>query len=310
MPNQGTWAQVKTLVDHGHDVFSHSWNHACLTSDTNLAQSCDPTAPLSVDFATELGKAGDTLRTQTGLSNDFFIFPYDVCDPAAITYLKNAGYLGARCGNAAINMATVADGFSVDYDVFGPSYSYYFGQGACAKTAAGTAPVQWTTLPADYTDACRLFVLNGYVDNVIAAKGWGVREMHGFDPVDLPNGGWETVTLADYRTHLDYLVTKENAGALWIDGPTRVLRYAFARNPQTCAAPTIATGSTLHFGAPSAACQKVTTTLSYRVSTTDGSDPALLGVEQAGALLPVRKVSAGHFVVDADPTKGDAVLVQ
>jgi hypothetical protein len=31
---------------------------------------------------------------------------------------------------------------------------------------------------------------------------------------------------------------------------------------------------------------------------------------QAGATLPVRRVSAGHFVADADPSKGDAVLVQ
>jgi hypothetical protein len=306
----GTWAQVKTLVDHGHDVFSHSWSHSCLTKDMNLASSCDPAAPQSVDFATELGKAGDTLKTQTGLSNDFFIFPYDVCDPAAIAFLKSAGYLGARCGNAAINMATVADGFGVDYDVFGPSYSYYFGMGACAKTAAGAAPVQWTTVPADYTDACRLFVLNGYVDNVIAAGGWGVREFHGLDPVDNPNGGWETVTLPDYKAHLDYLVSKIGAGSLWMDGPTRVLRYAFARDPQGCAPPAIVAGSTLHFAAPSAACQKVATTLSYRVSTTDGSDPALVGVRQGGVILPVRRVSAGHFVADADPTKGDAVLVQ
>jgi hypothetical protein len=155
-----------------------------------------------------------------------------------------------------------------------------------------------------------MFVLNGYVDNVIAAGGWGVREMHGFDPVDIPNGGWEVVTLPDYKAHLDYLVGKVSSGALWMEGPTRVLRYAFARSAQACAPPTIAAGNTLHFPAPSAACQKVTTTLSYRVSTTDGSDPALVGVLQAGAILPVRRTSAGHFVADADPTKGDAVLVR
>src|SRR5580693_6797430 len=101
-----------------------------------------------------------------------------------------------------------------------------------------------------------MFVLDGYIDDVITAGGWGVREMHGFDPVDIPNGGWETVTLADYQAHLDYLVSKINADALWVDGPTRVLRYSLARDPQTCAAPAIAAGNTLHFGAPSAACQK------------------------------------------------------
>src|SRR5207253_6845582 len=86
-PGGGRWDQVKTLVAHGHDVFSHSWDHACMTGDAALAQSCDPGAPRSVDFAIEIDRAAATLARVTGLERGFFIFPYDVCDPAAIAHL-------------------------------------------------------------------------------------------------------------------------------------------------------------------------------------------------------------------------------
>src|SRR5439155_8934763 len=124
-----------------------------------------------------------------------------------------------------------------NYDVFGPSYSRYFGKASCAKTASGKSPEQYTTVPDDYTEACRRYVLNQYVDDTITAKGWGVRELHGFDPTDNVSGGWETVSTPDYRAHLDYLLTKIAAGDLWVDGPTPVLRYRFAREAQTCALP-------------------------------------------------------------------------
>jgi peptidoglycan/xylan/chitin deacetylase (PgdA/CDA1 family) len=305
----GTWAQVKGLVANGHDVFNHSWSHPCMTNDANLASSCDPAAPHSVDFANEIGKSGTTLKANIGLPLDFFIFPYDVCDPTAIAYLKSNGYLGARCGTLNVNTPTFADPFAVNYDVFGPSYSRYFGQASCAKTAAGAAPVQYTTLPSEYTDACRMYVLNQNVDDAIAAKGWAVREMHGFDPGDIPSGGWEVVTLPDYQAHLDYLVTRVTAGALWVEGPSRVIRYRFARDTTNCALPTITAGRTLQFSAPSANCQKYATVLSYKVSTTDGSDPASVQVNQGGVLLPAKRVSAGHYVVDADPTLGNAEIV-
>jgi peptidoglycan/xylan/chitin deacetylase (PgdA/CDA1 family) len=306
----GTWAQVKTLIAHGHDVFGHSWDHPCMTKDKGLAASCDPSAPLSVDFAKEIGQAGTLLKTKTGVSLDFFIFPYDVCDPTAITYLKGQGYLGARCGQLGTNAGDFADPFAVDYDVFGPSYSEYFGTTLCKNTAQGAAAVQYTTTPAEYTDACRLYVLNHFIDDAIGKGGWSVRELHGFDPVDNNSGGWETVTPADYKAHLDYALGKTKTYALWMEGPTTVLRYRFARDPQNCALPTVSGGNTLHFAPPSAACAKYATALSYRIHTTDGSDPAGLQVQQGGTVVPVRRVSAGHFVADADPTKGDAVLVQ
>jgi peptidoglycan/xylan/chitin deacetylase (PgdA/CDA1 family) len=299
----GHWSEVRALVAHGHDVFSHSWDHPCLTDEVALGQSCDPAAPRSVDFAKEIGRAAASLQAATGRAPEFFIFPYDVCDPAAVEYLRRAGYLGARCGAAGVNAAAFADPFAVRFDVFGPSYARAFGSGACAVTSTGAVPVQYATPPAAYSAACRRDVLDRYVDDAIAAGGWAVRELHGLDPAD--RDGWETVPLDDYRAHLDYLVGKVGSGALWVEGPTTVVKYRLAR--EACALP-VAVGDTLRFAAPSAACRRVATVLSYRVSS-GGADWPRLRVRQGDRELPARRIAPGQYVVDADPTRGDAHLV-
>jgi hypothetical protein len=150
-------------------------------------------------------------------------------------------------------------------------------------------------------------VLDRYVDEAIAAGAWAVRELHGLDPAD--PAGWETVALADYEAHLDHVTAKVAAGALWVEGPTTVLKYRLAREPQTCPLPHVV-ASTLRFEPPSAACRRVATVLSYRLSTTDGSDGPYVSVRQGGRDLPVRRIVPGHYLVDADPTQGDARLIR
>src|SRR5262249_42751528 len=113
----GTWAQVKGLLAHGHDVFSHSLTHPCMTNNATLAESCDPAAKKSVDYAKEIDQAGTTLKSK-GFNLEFFIFPYDVCDPAAITRLKTDKYLGARCGTLGTNSSDFSDPFGLNFDVF------------------------------------------------------------------------------------------------------------------------------------------------------------------------------------------------
>jgi peptidoglycan/xylan/chitin deacetylase (PgdA/CDA1 family) len=305
---QGRWPEVRALIAHGHDVFSHSWDHPCLTENAALAESCDPKAPRSVDFATEIGRAATALQAVTGRAPEFFIFPYDVCDPAAVAYLQRAGYLSARCGTPGVNEAAFGDPFAVRFDVFGPSYSRAFGSSACAATSAGAAPVQYVTPPAAYTSACRRDVLDGYVDEAIAAGGWAVRELHGLDPAD-PEG-WETVALSDYRAHLDHVVEKIAAGALWVEGPTTVVKYRLAR--EACALPTVVAGDTLRFATPTAACRRVATVLSYRVSRAEcrgGAAVTELRVRQGDRELPARRLAACSWAVDADPTRGDALLL-
>ena len=59
---------------------------------------------------------------------------------------------------------------------------------------------------------------------------------------------------------------------------------------------------------PSANCSRYATALTYLVSTSDGSDPMKPTVQQGGKALPARRLGAGSYAVDADPTQGDAVL--
>jgi hypothetical protein len=66
--------------------------------------------------------------------------------------------------------------------------------------------------------------------------------------------------------------------------------------------------STLRFGSPSPACARVATTVTYLVSTVDGADRPLQ-VLQAGHWSPVRRLGPARFAVDADPTRGDAVVM-
>jgi hypothetical protein len=294
--SEKAWGKVKTLVDHGHDIFSHSATHSCL----GPAGDCSGNGTPSSDYKREIDATVAAIMKNVGVKTEYFIFPYDVCGAGAVTHLKDLQFVGARCGGHGVSPSNFADGFKTDYDIWGPSYSMYVGKGPCA----GVQPDS-DTQPGKLSVACREYVLKQYIDDAIKAKGWANREMHGFDPDDNPAGGWQTVNIADYRTYLDYLKMKSDAGDLWVEGPTRVIKYRFAR--EKCAAPTIEAGK-LHFAAPSADCTRYAYPLSYIVSTTDASDPAMLKTTQGTTEYPARKLGPGKFAVDADPTKGDAVI--
>jgi hypothetical protein len=181
--------------------------------------------------------------------------------------------------------------------VFGPAYSIYFDAPPCKGVK------QYETPPEQASIACRAHVLDRYVEDAIAQRGWAVRELHGF--VD-DHGSFEPVAVEEYAAHLDRVMVKVRAGQLWVEGPTRVLKYRSAR--ASCPLPTAIETGTFAFAEPSAACRRSATLLSYLISMTDGTDPAALTAEQAGARTPARKVARGRFAVDADPTRGPVVL--
>src|SRR5688572_20089085 len=68
------WREVKGLAVRGHDVFSHSLDHPCMTADPGLAAGCDPAAPRSTDFVQQIDRAAALFQAQ-GIASDFFIFP-------------------------------------------------------------------------------------------------------------------------------------------------------------------------------------------------------------------------------------------
>jgi peptidoglycan/xylan/chitin deacetylase (PgdA/CDA1 family) len=293
---ESKWPAVKTLVNHGHDVFNHSWDHACIGDMTACGGN-----KYSANLVLEIDQAGQLIQMQTGIAPRFFIFPYDVCGTTAIAHLQQAGYIGARCGAHAINPSAFTNGFAVQFDVWGPNFSIYAASGPCQGK---TKPDQASRPSRDLPVECRMYVLNQFVDDAITKGGWANREMHGFD--DNP-GSWEPISVSDYTAHLDHVKAKVDTGDLWMEGPTRIVKYRFAR--EKCSLPTVSTGNTLKFAAPSADCAKYATALSFLISTTDGSDPAALRIRQGTTDSPAKRLSAGHYVVDADPSKGDAVLL-
>jgi len=221
-------------------------------------------APLSVevDQANQVLDAG--LKDQ---HTSFFIFPYDSFDDAAVQHVGSLGYLGARAGKKGVNMPDFPDGLRVMFDVWGGEDSIYNGEGDILKI---------------------------YVDLAISEGGWSVREFHGIDDLS-----YNPMTIADYRTHLDYARSKVDSGELWVDTPSAVVRYRFAR--QYCGTPT-PSGYLLAFTAPSADCVRYDTPLSVIFTTTEDVRSV---VAQQGQLVQVAtKLGPSRFLIDVNPAGG------
>ena len=292
------WAKIKALGDRGHDVYNQSWSHPCLGNPRECG-----TAMASMDFATELDRSTQVLTDRLGRPVDYFIFPYDACGAPALAHLRQRGYLGARCGPRGISEPRFPDGFAHRYDVWGPNFSIYHDSGPCRGNTTANLNARPDSLPA----ACRSHVLNQYVDDAIAGKGWAARELNGFVE-DIPRGAFQPISAADYTAHLDFVRARIDAGRLWMEGPSRVIRYRFAR--EHCAPPAIVDGATLRFPAPARECERHATALTYLVTTADMSDPPALQLTQGGVTTPLRRLGPGRFAADADPTRGDALIAR
>ncbi len=258
------WSNLEQLRAHGHEIINHSWDHKDLVAEADVA-------PLDV----QIDQANRVLNENlTNQQTSFFIFPYDSFDDAAVAHLGALGYLGARAGMRGVNGAAFPDGLRVMFDVYGP--------------AADKVSLYW-----EQPD-----ILKYYVDQAIAQSGWAVREFHGV--------GDETfgpVPLADYRVHLDYVKAKQDAGELWIDTPTAVIRYHFSR--QYCGAPT-ASGRTLELAKPSCQCGRYAAPLSVIVTSAVDAPSAV--ASQNGKMLPTKKLGPSRFLVDVDPLGGAVAL--
>jgi hypothetical protein len=294
MGTASKWPRVKALREHGHDLLNHSWSHPCL----GTVADCQGQGARSTDLALEIDRSSEVLASSAGGPIEFFVFPFDTCGPDALGRLKQRGYLGARCGARGVSDARLADGFAVRFDSWGPSFSAYGNAGPCRGLVMRDANVAPDSLPV----ACRSYVLDQYVDDAIAGHGWALRALTGFTD---ERGVFQPISLADYTAHLDQVRRKVDAGQLWVEGPSVVLRYRFAR--QTCPMPTVVDGRTLRFPEPSAECRRHATAVSYLVSTTSADLPSLQA-SQAGSVTMARKTAPGRFVVDADPTRGDVTL--
>ena len=226
------------------------------------------TAPLSL----EIDQANQVLDANlVDQHTSFFIFPYDSFDDAAVEHVGTLGYLGARAGKKGVNTPDFPDGLRVMFDVWGGEDSIYDGQGDILKI---------------------------YVDLAISEGGWSVREFHGIDDLS-----YKPMTIDGYRAHLDYLRSKVDAGELWVDTPSTVLRYRFAR--QYCAPPT-ASGYLLTFPAPSDDCKRYSTPLSVIFTTTE--DVRNVVATQDGQVFFTTKLGPKRFLVDLNPSGGPVAV--
>jgi peptidoglycan/xylan/chitin deacetylase (PgdA/CDA1 family) len=222
------------------------------------------TAPLAV----EIDQANQALDANlVNQHTSFFIFPYDSFDDTAVEHLDQIGYLGARAGKKGVNTADFPDGMRVMFDVWGGEDSIYNGQGD---------------------------ILQIYVDLAISEGGWAVREFHGIDDMS-----YNPMTIDGYRKHLDYIRSKVDSGDLWVDTPSTVLRYRFAR--QYCHLPS-ANGYVLSFDAPDPECMKYDTELSVIFTTT--ADVRGVVAQQGDKIQTATGLGDRRWLINVNPAGG------
>jgi hypothetical protein len=199
---------------------------------------------------------------------EYFIFPYDSFTEPMIARLQALGYTGVRAGLKGVNPPDFPDMLHERFDVYGHENSIY-----------------WPQNPD---------VLKAYVDAAIQQGGWAIRELHGVE-----DQSWEPVPKAEYKAHLDYVSGLVQAGLLWVDTPSAVGHYRFAR--EYCGVPSV-TGAVLQFPTASPDCALHAGSLSVVVTTEH--DARAVTATQAGQTLATKKLAPNRFVVDADPTRG------
>lgn len=214
------YAKEVMIAKHGHEIMSHSHSHACAVGNAGWSP-CEMTVGWGEDttswaFSRELESAHNSIFNGTGINAKYYIFPYDRFSDWANVKLKDLGYLGSRTGwNSArvgdpayhrngYNNSDEADFFPDDEGFFRTSVEVFDDNDASLNTNG------------------QLAVLNNEVDSAIANNMWANRELH---QVSNWGGGWGSCRLNAYRSHLDYVKTKMDAGELFVGTISEILTY-------------------------------------------------------------------------------------
>jgi peptidoglycan/xylan/chitin deacetylase (PgdA/CDA1 family) len=224
------------------------------------------------DLSIEIDQATNVLAANIPDQKlEYFIFPFDSFTQDMVDRLGAIGYTGARAGLKGVTPLDFTDPLREDFDVYNDENSIYY--------------------PANPD------VLSAYVDDAISKKGWAIRELHGINDMS-----WEPIPTADYEAHLDYVKSKVDSGDLWVDTPSTVGHYRFAR--QYCV-PAV-DGSVLSFPSPSQTCLANATVVSVIVDTE--IDATTLNATQNGKALDTKRLDSKRYLVDINPAFGPAVL--
>ncbi|QLG88646.1 polysaccharide deacetylase family protein [Chitinibacter bivalviorum] len=268
------WAAAKDFIAHGHEIVSHSRNHPDpYISDAALEDQLN-------------GSAADIAAKLNDYKASYFVWPSDAASTVATDFLKNkTNYLGGRASHlvangtvdyttmpAGVNAANFDNPFRIKWDLF-------------------TVDGKWSLYPMGSE------ILNLHIDAAINQGAWTTRTMHSVD-----TGYWETAPLARYQAHLDYAKAKVDAGELWMDTPSNVIKYRYAREFCKVMLPAVIGNNTIAFDTSAAECQKYATPITLQVTALlqGGGLTAI----QAGKALPVKAGPNNSYFVTADPLSG------
>ncbi|MEY4934068.1 MAG: hypothetical protein RIS64_427 [Bacteroidota bacterium] len=226
------------------------------------------------DFPVELDGSTTLIEQGAGVRPRFWIHPYDLSTTAVLDRLKTLGYLGARSGTqGTLNQVDFKDYFNLNFFVHDPTSN--------------------------------LTLLNEAVQTAVSAGGYAMREVHG-----VGDASWASVSVADYRAHLDFVKGHIAAGNLWSATASEAITYKIQKDTYTPSVVYNATAKTLtiHFAGTSTIHSNLfktplTINLSLNGLVLNGNLTVKQGTETLNA-----KVNATQIVVNAYPHKGSIII--
>ena len=284
------WDIMKRMVDHGHEIVSHSWAHGASVDLGWLAQNW------SVEL--DVIKSKEVIEKYVpGAEVTFMVFPYDAYDEQRIEEIRAHGYLGARAG---IKKYTDDRGVNVNFENFDPFRNCYFdayvSRAEQQVIDASESPYTVSIYNNENDD-----IEIQHLDSALASGGWSIQELHTVD--DEEPWGWGRMSVERYRALLDYAKSKVESGVLWVGTPTEVIRYIVTR--ERIGKPTIE-GNVMSFLIPEDFDARYACEVTVKINTS-GKVSQIIG-DQSGLEIETTRVERNSFLMNVNPVNGDVVL--
>ena len=286
------WEHLRTLAAHGHEIVAHSWDHGAA-----IDLGWEPES-WSVD--TDVVMTREIIEENVpGAQVTYFIFPYDAYSDQRLDELKEHGYLGARAGKVVYDNDR---GVNIFLDTFDPFRGCYFDayMSKAEQDEINALPEDQRYTVSIYNDDKDDIELQ-HLDSALATGGWSIQEIHSVD--DTPPWGWGHMSIKKYRALLDRVRKKMDAGLLWMDTPTAVVKYIVTKNQS---GKVVLKDNSVSFSAADRVDKKYLTEISLAIATT-GNPNGVVGM-QDGREIQAEKKGRNNFVMNVDPTRGAIAL--
>jgi hypothetical protein len=229
----------------------------------------------------------------------YFIFPFDAYNDQRLNELKQNCYLGARAGKI---MYDNDRGITIDFSSFDPFSSCYFDayMSKAEQDEIDALPEQERYTVSIYNDDHDDIEIQ-HVDSAIQTGGWSIQEMHSVD--DTQPWGWGHISVKKYRALLNYVKKKTDAGQLWMDTPTAIIKYIMTKNQCGTA---LLRNNMLTFSSAGSIDKNYAAEITVLISTS-GNPPQITGT-QNGTHYRATRVGRNRFIMNIEPTKGGIQL--